>query len=436
MAGGFFCQTRRPLVPQLSLHPEEAPVRIFFADKFPARSKHALQALGFELRSEPDLRGEDLISAIRGSDADALVVRSTKVTGEMMDQSRLTLVVRSGSGVDNIDVGAASRLGIYVSNCPGKNAHAVAELTLAMMLALDRRVPDHINALRQGQWNKKLFAATEGPAHARGLYGRTLGVVGMGRIGRLVVERARAFGMRVVTAAHRMDGDAADRLGVELRELPEDVAAEGDFVSVHLPLTPSTRGLCGHAFFDAMKPGAVFVNTSRGEIVDEEALTKALDAKGILAGLDVFAGEPAEGTGPFHSVLAQHPAVYGTHHIGASTAQAQEATADETVRILRVFSETGRAPNVVNLCRRSPATHVLSVRHFDRVGVLAHVLNGLRSTGINVQEMENVVFDGAEAAIARIHMDRAPAQGVLENIHAGNKDIMELRILSLPPAGR
>src|SRR5205085_6488836 len=155
----------------------------------------------------------------------------------------------------------------------------------------------------------------------------------------------------------------------------------------------------------AMTPGAFFVNTSRGEIVDQAALVAAMRSKGIRAGLDVFADEPPGATGEYSDDILHEPGLYGTHHIGASTEQAQEAIAAETVRIVRVLRETGHVPNVVNLATSTPATHRLVVRHKDRPGVLAYVFEILKSAGKNVQETENIVFEGAEAAVARINID-------------------------------
>src|SRR5262249_34279978 len=157
-------------------------------------------------------------------------------------------------------------------------------------------------------------------------------------------------------------------------------------------------------FFEAMQPGAFFINTSRAEVVDEQALGRAVCDKQIRAGLDVFAQEPAVGTGDFAGEIAKLERVYGTHHIGASTEQAQEAIAAETVRIIQTFQESGHVPNVVNLARSTPATCALVVRHLDRPGVLAGVLDAISAARINVQEMDNVVFEGAQAAVARINL--------------------------------
>jgi D-3-phosphoglycerate dehydrogenase len=406
-------------------------MKVLVVDKFPSGALEKLNHQGFEVAYHPDVKGEAFVNAVKEAHADALVVRSTKVTEETLKAGpRISLVVRAGSGFDNIDLPACSRRGIYVATCPGKNSTAVAELAWGLILALDRKIPDNVAQLRAGKWNKKEFSV------ARGLHGRVLGVLGAGIIGQLVIARARAFGMRVVAWDKFLPPEKAEALGLEMVSLPEDVAAFSDVVSVHLALVPETRGLCGPTFFAAMRPGAMFINTSRGEIVDELALKQALDQKGVRAGLDVYAGEPAAAQGEFTHALAQHPSVYGTHHIGASTEQAQDAIADETVRVLREYRDNGRAPNVVNLARQSQATHVLTVRHFDRVGVLAHVLTGLRHAGVNVQEMENVIFDGAEAAIARIHVDRALTAGVLEQIQKDSPDIMELKLLSIPRAAK
>ncbi len=246
-----------------------------------------------------------------------------------------------------------------------------------------------------------------------------------------MVPRAKAFGMPVVAWSRSLDAEKAEALGIERRESAREVAAAADIVSVHLALTPETRALCDAGFFAAMKKGAYFINTARGEIVDEEALNAAIREKGIRAGLDVFAKEPAGGTGEFTGEIAQTPAVYGTHHIGASTGQAQEAIAAEAVRIVRVFQETGKVPNVVNLARKTPATCILAVRHLDRPGVLAGVLDAIRGAKINVQEMENVVFEGAEAAVARINLETIPTEDLLETMRVANRNILDLSLIRL-----
>ncbi|HEV8632176.1 MAG TPA: NAD(P)-dependent oxidoreductase [Thermoanaerobaculia bacterium] len=407
---------------------EVPPMIVLVADKFPAAGLAELRSAGAEVLYEPDAKGDALTETVRASGAEVLVVRSTEVPAAALRAGRLGLVVRAGAGYNTIDVATASELGIYVSNCPGKNSIAVAELALALLLALDRRVVDNAADLRRGVWNKKEYG------QANGLFGRTLGVVGTGSIGREVAARGRAFGMRVVAWSRSLSDDAAGAMGVERLDTPVAVAAAADAVSIHLALKPETRGLVGGDFFAAMKPGALFVNTSRAEVVDEAALLRAVREKKVRAGLDVFAGEPAGGTGKVESELFAEPGIYGTHHIGASTEQAQQAIADETVRIVREYVGSGRVPNCVNLAKRTPATHLLVVRHRDRVGVLAHVFGSLRAAGINAEQSENIVFDGAQAAMARIQLDQEPQAATLEEIRAGSADILDLKLVEIPPS--
>ncbi len=416
-------------------------MKVLIADPFEASGREGLKAAGCDVAYEPELKDDTLVRAIAEGGADVLVVRSSKVTAEMLDAGRLSLVVRAGAGYNTIDVAAASKRGIYVSNCPGKNAIAVAELAFALILALDRRVPDNVAELRSGKWNKKTFS------RARGLYGRTLGLLGLGHIGQEMIRRAAGFGMNVVVWSRRYDGQSgpvseeqARDLGIEaalrvvrieLAPAPGDVAARADILSVHLALAPDTKGIVNAALLDRLQPGAIFVNTARGEVVDYVALATAVRDKSIRVGLDVYANEPASAAADFHDDIVSLPGVYGTHHIGASTDQAQEAIAAETVRIVRDYKETGRVPNVVNLATRTPATDMLVVRHRDRPGVLAHVFDHLRTANLNVQETENIVFEGAEAAVARINLDGEPSPTVCERIKAGNADILDLQVVRL-----
>jgi len=400
-------------------------MRVLIADKFEQSGRDGLQTIGCDVSFQPDLKDDALTEAIRRQLPDVLVVRGTKVTEPMLAAGQIKLVVRAGAGFNTIDVAAASRRGIYVSNCPGKNSIAVAELAFALILALDRRIADNVIALRRGEWNKKEFSK------ARGLFGRTLGLVGVGKIGAEMIPRAQAFGMRVVAWSRSLTPERAAELGVEYKASPADVARDADIVSVHVALNADTRGFLGAAFFATMNEGAYFINTARGEVVDHAALVEVMKSRGIRAGLDVFAGEPTSATAPFSDEIAKEANLYGTHHIGASTDQAQEAIAAETVRIVREFKETGNVPNVVNLARQTPATHRLVVRHLDRPGVLATVLDAIKSEHINVQEMENIVFEGAEAAVARINLDNAPSRNMLDRLSTGNPNIIELNVLEI-----
>lgn len=385
-------------------------MHILIADKLADIGVASLEAAGHDVLQQ-SLSGDDLLATLRSEKPQVLVVRSTKVSSAMMDANpSLELIVRAGAGYDTIDVEAASARGIFVANCPGKNAVAVAELTIALLLAMDRRIADNVQDARSGHWNKATYAK------AQGVKGQTLGVIGVGSIGQEVIVRAQALEMRVVAWSRSLTPAYASKLGVERMDTPEAVAREADVVTLHVASTPDTRHLANRAFFEAMKPGALFINTTRGAVVDEDALRWALDEKGIRAALDVFEDEPAYKEGAFEKALAQHPNVYLTHHIGASTQEAQDATAEEAVRIITTYADTGRVPNCVNLAEHSPASHLLTVRHLDRVGVLAAVLDEVRKANWNVQEMENLIFEGAKAACARIRFDGEPSDAVVDTI--------------------
>jgi D-3-phosphoglycerate dehydrogenase len=237
--------------------------------------------------------------------------------------------------------------------------------------------------------------------------------------------------MPVIAWSRSLTPERAAAMGVEYKATPVEVAGNADIVSVHVALNADTKSFLGSDFFVAMRPGAYFINTARGEVVDQAALIEALRSRGIRAGLDVYAREPTSATAEFTDDIAREENLYGTHHIGASTDQAQEAIAAETVRIVREFKETGKVPNVVNLAQQTPASYRLVVRHLDRPGVLATVLDAIKSEHINVQEMENIVFEGAAAAVARINLDNAPSRATLDRLSAGNVDIIELDLLEL-----
>ncbi|HVL17030.1 MAG TPA: phosphoglycerate dehydrogenase [Gemmatimonadales bacterium] len=398
-------------------------MKVLIADKFEKVGIDGLKELGCEVVSQPDVKAEGLAALIRETDPHILIVRSKKVGAEALSAgTALTLVIRAGAGIDTIDVATASSRGIFVSNCPGKNSIAVAELVMGLLLACDRRIPDQVADLRQGRWNKGEFSK------ARGLYGRRLGVVGLGQIGREVASRARAFGMRVIAWSRSLTHEEADALGLVYAQTPLEVAHHADAVTVNVAANADTKHLVNADFLAAMRPGAYLINTSRGSVVDEAALARAIEEKKIRAGLDVFQSEPAGSTGEFAPAIVQLPGVYGTHHVGASTDQAQVAIAHEVIRIVQAFRDTGEVPNVVNRLARSSATHVLSIRHRNRPGVLAHVFGVLAGAEINVEEVENIIYHGAQATLARIHLDGLPTNGALDRIRGGNPDIISVEL--------
>ena len=401
-------------------------MKVLIADKFEKVGIDGLKELGCTVISEPDIKAVALPELIRKVDPNILIVRSKRVTVDALRAGTgLTLVIRAGAGIDTIDVAAASDLGVFVSNCPGKNSIAVAELVMGLLLACDRRIPDQVSDLRQGKWNKAEYSK------ARGLHGRTLGIVGLGQIGREVAHRARAFGMRVVAWSRSLTHEEAQALDVVYALTPLDVARHADAVTINVAATAETKNLVNAEFLAAMKPGAYLINTARGSVVDEAALQQAIRERGIRAGLDVFQNEPASGAGEFSSALAQASGVYGTHHVGASTDQAQVAIAHEVIRIVQAFRSTGEVPNVVNRLARSSATHVLTIRHRNRPGVLAHVFGVLAGAAINVEEVENIIYHGAQATLARIHLDGQPESTELARIRDGNPDIISAELSTI-----
>ena len=406
-------------------------MKVLIADKFEKVGIDGLKELGCMVVSQPDVKAEELSALIRETDPHILIVRGKKVNADALKAgTALTLVIRAGAGIDTIDVATASSLGVFVSNCLGKNSIDVAELEMGLLLSCDRRIPDQVADLRQGTWNKGEYSK------ARGLHGRTLGIVGLGQIGREIAARAQAFGMRVVAWSRNLTHEEADRLGVAYAQTPLEVAHLADAVSINVAANADTKHLVNAEFLAAMRPGAYLINTSRGSVVYEAALERAVREKRIRAGLDVFEKEPAGSTGAFGNAIARAPGVYGTHHVGASTDQAQVAIAHEVIRIVQTFQTTGEVPNVVNRLARSSATHVLSIRHRNRPGVLAHVFGVLAGGAINVEEVENIIYHGAHATLARIHLDGEPEDAALSRIREGNPDIISVELNEIDGRGR
>lgn len=318
-------------------------MKVLVADKFEKVGVDGLAQLGCEVVLRPDVKAEELSVTITEVNPDILIVRGKKVSeAALAAGSALSLVIRAGAGIDTIDVNAATRRGIFVANCPGKNSIAVAELVLGLLLSLDRRIADQVIDLRRGEWLKAEYSK------ARGLYGRTLGIVGFGQIGREVAIRAQAFGMKIVACSLDLTREEADRLGIGYCETPLEVARLSDAVSINVAGGADTKHLVNAEFLAALKPGAYLINASRGSVVDEAALEQAVRERSIRAGLDVYQGEPAAGKAEFKPALAAIPGVYGTHHVGASTDQAQVAIALEATRIVDEFARTGIAPHCVN----------------------------------------------------------------------------------------
>jgi len=403
-------------------------MKVLIADEFETQGIEELRRAGCEVAYEPTLEGAALREAIARTNCVVLIVRGTKVTEPMLNAGgALSVVVRAGAGFNTIDVAAASQRSILVANCPGKNAVAVAELTFGLILALDRRLVESSLDLQNGKWNKKLYS------EARGLKDRTLGIVGLGQIGQAVARRAKAFEMSVVAWSRSLTEERAEALGVMPCHSPADVASCCDILTIHLAAAPETKGIIDASVLNRLAPGSYVINTARADVMDYKALAVAVAERGLRVGLDVFPDEPSSGEAAFATAIVQAGGVFcGTHHIGASTDQAQNAIAQETVRIVKEYMRTGHVANCVNLCEKSRARYVVVVRHRNRPGVLAHTLNEIGNAGVNVEEMENVICAGAESACAQIKLAGPLPAECLARIRSGNEHVLGVSFSAVP----
>lgn len=400
-------------------------MKILCADALADDLLAPLREAGHDVVVESDLSVDTLPARIADLAPEVLVVRSTKVSAEAIAASTsLGLIVRAGAGTDNVDKDAASARGVYVSNVPGKNAIAVAELAMGLLLSIDRHLAVGDADLVAGQWNKGKYSKADG------IYGKTLAIIGLGEIGFALAERANAFGMSVI--ALRKPGRSSASLarlrsaGITLVDTMDELLVAANVVSLHVPKAPETTGMVDAEFLSKMQDGAILLNTSRGEVIDGDALIAAMDSQGIRAGLDVWPDEPSGKTGEWESPLAKHPNVVGSHHIGASTQQAQNAVASGTVEVINAYL-AGRISNCVNMVAESTGCAVLTVRHLDRVGVLAKIFETLRTAGMNVQQMENQLFTGSIAAVASINLLSEPPEDVLAAIEA-DADVLAVSV--------
>jgi len=386
-------------------------MRLLIADSIDTQPLEELRVLGVEVVSDPSLTKETLPHALAG--AGILVVRQTEVTAEALDNAReLNLIVRAGGGTGNIDVEAASARGIYVANCPGKNAVAVAELTMAMALALDRRLLEASTDMSAGRWERAKYG------QEAGLLGRHIGIAGLGAVGREVLARARAFGMKPHVASRGFSAAKAQKLDVAYAPGLERLAAVSDVLTVHMPLTAQTRGAISRLVLEALPHEAIVINTARAELFDLDALLELAPKKGLRVGMDVHRGEPRDPSAAFVNAFAKLPNAICTPHIGGSTRQAQRAIAEEVTTVVRSFLTEENVPNVVNVCAASPARYVIVLRQLDKVGALANTLSVLKRHGINIEEISNTVFDGAKATCTKLRVSGRPSDACLKEIGA------------------
>ena len=399
-------------------------MKVLIADKFPDQYIEKIKSLVRELIYEPKFKEDNLPDNIH--DVDILIVRSTVVNAECINKSnKLSLIIRAGAGVNNIDIKSANEKGIFVSNCPGKNSIAVAELTMGLICAIDRRIPDNVIDFRIGKWNKALYSKAEG------LFGKTLGIVGVGQIGTELIYRAQAFGLKVIGWSRSLTSEIAESLGIDKADTLQDLFEKSDIVSVHLAQNANTKKIISKDLINKLKKGAYFINTARAGVVDEEALINAAKEEKIFAGIDVFSAEPEGKEGEINSEILNVKNIYVTHHIGASTEQAQNAVAEETYNIIKNYIDLGEIRNWVNRCKKTAAKYQLVVRHFDKPGVLARVLRILSEERINAQEMENVIFDGEKTACCTIKLDSKPSDKILKEMPEKEDEIIDISMVEL-----
>ena len=311
-------------------------MKILIADKFPDARRQQLIDLGHEVNNQPGLNADDLPQNI--ADYEALIVRSTEVNRETLGAGKaLKLIIRAGAGTNTIDKAAAKEMDKHVCNCPGTNSVAVAELVMGLMLAVDRRIAQNTAALKAGQWNKKEFSKADG------IKGKTLGIAGVGAIGKELAKRALAFDMKVLA----FDVVPFELEGVESVASIEDLFKQADVLSLHVPLNDATRHLVNAERLALLKDSAILINASRGGVIDEKALVEAVKQRGLRVALDVYEQEPGASDKAYTGEIARLDTVIGTHHIGASTNQAQLAVADEVLNIIADYQRDGSYRNDV-----------------------------------------------------------------------------------------
>lgn len=379
-------------------------MKVFVADDVSESGLEPLRAAGLTVVKQTGLTGPVLAQAVK--DCEGLIVRSeTKVTAELLaNATNLRVIGRAGVGVDNIDVPAATIRGIVVMNAPDGNTITTAEHTIALLISLARSIPQANSSLKEGRWERKRFIGVE-------LQGKTLGIVGLGRIGRVVASRARAMGMLIVAYDPFIAPDQARDLEIELVPLDE-VYARADFLTVHTPLTAETRGLINREVLAAMKKGARIINCARGGLVDEDALYEAI-SNGSIAGaaLDVFVQEPPSAEHP----LLKLDQVIVTPHLGASTAEAQEGVALTVAEQMRDFLLTGALRGAVNV----PALGMKELNLLQPYVALAESLGRFQAQLVDSAVREvRIEFAGEVVEVDATPVTRAFLAGLLRDVSA------------------
>ena len=388
--------------------------RILIADPIASEGVELLKTQA-DVDVKKGLKPQELIDIL--GDYDALIVRSeTKVTPDVVRAGKkLQVIARAGIGVDNIDLDAATGGGIAVVNAPTGNTIAAVEHTMALMLALARNVPQANHSLKQSEWNRGAFMGVE-------VRNKTLGIVGLGRVGSEVGKRAQSFAMHLLAFDPFVSPDYARILGIELVTL-EELLARSDFVTVHTPLTESTHHLIGEAELAIMKPSARIINVARGELIDESALLKALDGEKLAgAALDVFSKEP-----PGESPLVKHPRVIVTPHLGASTQEAQREVAVEAAQQVLAVLRGEPARNTVNAPFLAPEVHAVVAPHLPVASMLGKLLMRLTEgqfVGVNIS------YQGDIAEHDTVTLKSAVLTGLLVSVSGERVNLINAPLLA------
>lgn len=389
-------------------------MKIVVSDDLPESALAILRSEGWDVDARSGRKPEEL--ALDLADADALIVRSaTKVTKDLLAAApKLRIIGRAGSGVDNIDMPAASGKGVLVVNAPGANSIAVAEQALALMLSLARSVPAADQAMKAGKWEKKKFMGTE-------LRNKVLGIAGLGRIGQEVAARARSFGMTIIAYDPFISAEVAASIGVALKSLDE-LCAESDYLTLHMPSTPETKNLFNDERFATCKKGIRLINTARGELIDEAALCRAIEA-GIVggAGIDVFQKEP-----PVDWTLPQLAKVVATPHLAASTEEAQEQVGLDTAGAVRDFLASGAVRNAVNFPAAVPADELQRLQPWLKLAEgLASVVSQMGPA--RVEQIALRYYGALADSSAASLLASSAAAGVLRPILSGGVSMVNAR---------
>jgi len=392
---------------------DERTSRVLIVDAFASAGAEALRHLGCDVIHNPHLDADGLVQACADLTPDVLVVRETPVPSAVFEACpTLGLVVRSGAGTETIDVESANRHGVLVAHCPARGAIAAAELTWGLILAADRRIPAQTIDLQAGHWRHGHYA------NATGLAGRTLGIIGLGPVGQEIARRGLAFGMHVIAWSRNITEARCDALGIDLCANLVNLAKLSDVVSVNVPQSAETADMVGEKFFAAMRPGAILVNTSRPGAIDESALLRAVRSKGLRVASDSWDNAPDGADGNFAGPLGREPGVIGTHGVAACTEQAMGAIADEVTRIVSAWINDFDMPGCVNIAQSTEASTLLCVRHLNVPGVFAQIFAVLGNAKINVEEMDNIIYEGGHAAVARMQLSRRPSAEDLAALRA------------------